>query len=71
MRINEDLSDQTCHEIYKYIGGHKSRHILLKTLYKKRCLIFQKMSLVSLISASARHKGRTFTNISKSQWFLR
>ena len=49
----------------------KSRHILLKTLYKKRFLIFQKLSLAFLISASARHKGRKFTTIAKNQWFLR
>ena len=33
--------------------------------------IVQKLSLICLISASARHKGRKFTTIAKSQWFLR
>ena len=32
---------------------------------------FQKLSLVCLISASARHKGRKFTIMAKNQWFLR
>ena len=39
--------------------------------YKKRYLLFQKLSLVCLISASARHKGRKFTTIAKNQWLLR
>ena len=72
--LRYDVSEtwkQTWHENWKYTGGHKSRHILLKTLYKKRFLIFQKLSLVSLISASARHKDRTFTTIAKNQWVLR
>ena len=38
--------------------------------YKKRYLLFQKLSLVCLISASARHKGRKFTTIAKNQWFF-
>ena len=74
MAIEYNVSEtwkQTWHENLKYTGGHKSRHILLKTLYKKRFLIFQKLSLVCLISASARHKGRKFTTIAKNQWFLR
>ena len=33
--------------------------------------MFQKLSLVCLISASARHKDRTFTTIAKNQWVLR
>ena len=39
--------------------------------YKKRYLLFQKLSLVCLISASARHKGRKFTTMTKNQWLLR
>ena len=46
-------------------GTSCSRHC------KKIFLIFQKLSLVCLISASARHKGRKFTTIAKNQWFLR
>ena len=38
--------------------------------YKKRYLLFQKLSLVCLIAASARHKGRKFTTIAKNQWLL-
>ena len=34
--------------------------------YKKRYLLFQKLSLVCLISASARHKGRKFTTVAKN-----
>ena len=50
---------------------NKGAHILPKTLYKKKFLIFQKLSLVCLISASARHKGRKFTTIAKNHWLLR
>ena len=46
-------------------GTSCSRHC------KKIFSIFQKLSLVCLISASARHKGRKFSTIAKNQWFLR
>ena len=71
MRVNEDLSEtkhgmkSTSTQVDINQGTSCSRHC------KKIFLIFQKLSLVCLISASARHKGRKFTTIAKNQWFLR
>ena len=71
MHVNEDLSEtkhgmkstSTQEDINQ--GTSCSKHC------KKIFLIFQKLSLVCLISASARHKGRKFTTIANNQWFLR
>ena len=71
MRVNEDLSEtkhgmkSTSTQVDINQGTSCSRHC------KKIFLIFQKLSLVCSISASARHKGRNFTTIAKNQWFLR
>ena len=70
MRVNEDLSET------KHGMKSKSTQVDINqgTSCSKHCkkifLIFQKLSLVCLISASARHKGRKFTTIAKNQWFL-
>ena len=71
MRVNEDLfatkhgMKSTSTQVDINQGTSCSIHC------KKIFLIFQKLSLVCLISASARHKGRKFTTIAKNQWFLR
>ena len=71
MSVDEDLSEtkhgmiSTSTQVDINQGTSCSRH------YKNIFLIFQKLSLVCLISASARHKGRNFTTIAKNQWFLR
>ena len=65
MPVNEDLSEtkdgmkSTSTQVDINQGTSCSGHC------KKIFLIFQKLSLVCLISASARHKGRKFTTIAK------
>ena len=71
MRIDENLSEtkhgmkSTSTQVDINQSTSCSRHC------KKIFLIFQKLSLVCLISASARHKGRKFTTIAKNQWFFK
>ena len=68
-RVNEDLSEtkhgmkSTSTQVDINQGTAWSRHC------KKIFLNFQKLPLVCLISASARHKGRKFTTIAKINGF--